>query len=156
MLFRSGAGDELQGIKRGIMEMADLIAITKADGENIQKAKVARVQYENALHLFPKPESGWMPRVKTCSSVTKMGIQEVWGEILDYMNSTKKSRYFQSRRLGQAKYWMYQTINESLRDDLFKNPKIQAIITETENDVLEDRISSFVAAKKVLEYYKSL
>lgn len=156
LLMLAGAGDELQGIKRGIMEMADLIAITKADGENIQKANVAKVQYENALHLFPKPESGWLPRVKTCSAVTKLGINDIWGEIADYISTTKKSKYFQSRRLNQAKYWMYQTINESLRDDLFNNPKVQAILADTENDVLNDKISSFAAAKKVLEYYKSL
>ena len=156
LLMLAGAGDELQGIKRGIMEMADLIAITKADGENVNKAKTAKVQYENALHLFPAPESGWLPRVRTCSAVTKLGIDDVWEEILDYTKSTKGSGYFQNRRLNQAKYWMYQTITESLKDDLFNNPNIQSAIEEAEQQLLADKISSFAAAKKVLELYKSL
>jgi LAO/AO transport system kinase len=156
LLMLSGAGDELQGIKRGIMEMADLIAITKADGENVEKAQMAKVQYENALHLFPKPESGWLPRVKTCSSVSKNGILEIWEEILDYDEKTKKSGYFYDRRLNQSKYWMFQSITESLKDDLFNNPQVQRVISEAEKDVLTDKISSFAAAKKILEFYKSI
>ena len=156
LLMLSGAGDELQGIKRGIMEMADLIAITKADGENVKKAQMARVQYENALHLFPRPESGWFPQVKTCSSYTKDGINEVWEAINGYVVETKKSNYFQSRRLEQAKYWMFQTITEALKDDLFNNSAVQELIKITEKDVLNDKISSFVAAKKILDFYKSL
>jgi LAO/AO transport system kinase len=156
LLMLSGAGDELQGIKRGIMEMADLIAITKADGENINKAKVARIQYENALHLFPKPDSGWTPRVKTCSSVTNVGIKDIWDEILDYVSCTQQSNYFQERRLSQSKFWMYQSITESLKDDLFNNSLVQNLLNESEADVLNDRISSFAAAKKVLEFYKSI
>lgn len=156
LLMLAGAGDELQGIKRGIMEMADLIAITKADGENIQKANMAKVQYENALHLFPKPDSDWTPKVRICSSVTREGIKDIWEEILDYVSFTKANGYFHGRRTKQSKYWMYQTINESLRDDLFNNQSIQKLIEETERDVLSEKISSFAAAKKVLEFYKSI
>lgn len=156
LLMLAGAGDELQGIKRGIMEMADLIAITKADGENIQKAKMAKVQYENALHLFPKPESGWLPRVEICSSVTKFGINEIWNEILDYVKFTQENDYFFGRRSNQSKYWMYQSINESLRNDLYNNTEIQKLLNETEKDVLSEKISSFAAAKKILEFYKSI
>lgn len=156
LLMLAGAGDELQGIKRGIMEMADLIAITKADGQNVNKAKSARVQYESALHLFPMPESGWLPRARTCSSVTKEGINEVWEQILEYVEFTKQSSFFQKRRLEQAKYWMFQTITESLKDDLFHNPQVKALIKATEQDVLADRISSFAAAKRILDFYKSI
>jgi LAO/AO transport system kinase len=156
LLMLAGAGDELQGIKRGIMEMADLIAITKADGENVNKAKSARVQYENALHLFPKPESGWLPRVRTCSSVTKAGIDVVWEQILDYVDFTKRSSFFQKRRLEQAKYWMFQTITEALKDDLFNNQQVKELIKTTEQEVLSDRISSFAAAKRILDFYKSI
>ncbi|MDY0199805.1 MAG: methylmalonyl Co-A mutase-associated GTPase MeaB [Bacteroidales bacterium] len=156
LLMLSGAGDELQGIKRGIMEMADLIAITKADGENIKKAQMARIQYENALHLFPKPESGWFPQVKTCSSYTQDGIADIWESVKNYVEETKKTEYFQSRRLQQAKYWMTQSITEALKDDLFNNPSVQELIKSTEKDVLNDRISSFVAAKKIMDFYKSL
>jgi LAO/AO transport system kinase len=138
------------------MEMADLIAITKADGENIQKANMAKVQYENALHLFPKPESDWTPKARICSSVTKSGIKDIWDEILDYVLFTRSTGYFHERRSKQSKYWMYQSITESLRDDLFNNPSIQKLIEETERDVLSEKISSFAAAKKVLEFYKSI
>ncbi len=156
LLMLAGAGDELQGIKRGIMEMADVIAITKADGENIQKANMAKVQYENALHLFPKPDSDWTPRVRVCSSVSKFGIKDIWEEILDYVNFTKQNGYFNDRRSSQSKFWMYQSITESLKDDLFNNPVVQKLIVETERDVLSEKISSFAAAKKVLEFYKSI
>ena len=156
LLMLSGAGDELQGIKRGIMEMADLIGITKADGENIKKAQMARIQYESALHLFPKPESGWLPQVKTCSSYTQDGIVDIWEAVNDYVDETKKSGYLQSRRLQQAKFWMIQTITEALKDDLFNNPSVQELIKSTEKDVLNDRISSFAAAKKIIDFYKSL
>jgi LAO/AO transport system kinase len=156
LLMLAGAGDELQGIKRGIMEMADIIAITKADGDNLQKAKMARVQYQNALHLFPKPDSGWEPRVITCSSVSKSGINDVWTNILDYINTTKESGYFQNRRLSQSKYWMNQSITESLKDDLFNNPKVKLVIEQAERDLLTDKATSFVAAKRVIEFYKSL
>lgn len=156
LLMLAGAGDELQGIKRGIMEMADLIAITKADGENVQKANMAKVQYQNALHLFPKPDSDWTPRVRTCSAVTKKGINEIWEEILDYTKFTQNNSYFVNRRSSQSKFWMYQSITESLKDDLFNNPNVQKLIEQTEKDVLSDKISSFAAAKKVLEFYKSI
>lgn len=156
LLMLAGAGDELQGIKRGIMEMADLIAITKADGENVNKANSARVQYENALHLFPKPESGWLPRVRICSSITKVGIDVVWEQILDYVDFTKRSSFFQKRRLEQAKYWMFQTITEALKDDLFNNQQVRELIKTTEQEVLSDRISSFAAAKRILDFYKSI
>ncbi|HOP04109.1 MAG TPA: methylmalonyl Co-A mutase-associated GTPase MeaB [Tenuifilaceae bacterium] len=156
LLMLAGAGDELQGIKRGIMEMADLIAITKADGENVQKASAAKVQYESALHLFPPAESGWAPRVRTCSSVTKEGIQEVWNQINDYVGYTKSSGYFTARRLSQSKYWMYQSINETLRDQFYTNKQIAEHLEQLEKDVLLGKISSFAAAKKIIDFSKHI
>lgn len=155
LLMLAGAGDELQGIKRGIMEMADMIAITKADGENVGKAQMARAQYQNALHLFPPPQSKWTPRVSTCSALEREGIKEIWDEIQDYVAVTQRSGYFENHRLSQAKYWMHETINENLRDDLFNNPEIQSVIQQVEADLLANRISSFVAAKRVFEFYKT-
>jgi LAO/AO transport system kinase len=155
LLMLAGAGDELQGIKRGIMEMADLIAITKADGDNVQKANMAKVQYENALHLFPLAESGWPPRVRTCSSVTRVGIDEIWSEMKNYQQFTKNNRYFYSKRLKQAKYWMHQTINEWLKDSFYNNPSIQDALKKAENKLLNEKISSFAAAKEVLDFYRS-
>jgi LAO/AO transport system kinase len=154
LLQIAGAGDELQGIKRGIMEMADGIAINKADGSNIEKANVARVQLENALRLFPVPESGWHPRAQTCSSVTNAGVKEIWEMVCEYVDFIKANHYFNHKRSEQSKYWMYETINESLRNNFYNNEKIQSLLSGYENKVLNDEISSFIAAKELLDLYK--
>ena len=156
LLMLAGAGDELQGIKRGIMEMADLIAITKSDNNNVQRANLAKAQYESALHLFPSPDSGWLPRVRTCSSHTKAGIADVWNEILDYVKTTKQSGFFHNRRLHQAKYWMYESVSGWVKDDVFNSPKVKPLIVSLESDLLNNKISSFAAAKKIVECYKNL
>jgi len=156
LLMLAGAGDELQGIKRGIMEMADLIAITKSDGSNVQKANAAKAEYKNALHLFPPTPSGWIPNVVTCSSTTKTGIEAIWNEIEKYAALTKNNNYFFTRRKEQAKYWMYETINEQLKARFYQDEEIKNIIGEIENKVLNDKLSSFVAAKILLDkYFKS-
>ena len=157
LLQISGAGDELQGIKRGIMEMADTMVITKADGENIHKAELARTQFQGALRLFPLPESGWRPKVYTCSAVAGTGLEEVWKGVEEYLDHIHANGYFQHNRNRQNKYWMYETINEALRGSFYRDPAVEARIGEYEKRVLEDRISSFVAAKELLElYFKEL
>jgi LAO/AO transport system kinase len=156
LLMLAGAGDELQGIKRGIMEMADAITINKADGNNIEKAGLARVQYMNALHLFPPPESGWNPKVLTCSAYLKTGIIEIWETIDQYLNHVKSNNFFQHRRNEQSKFWMYETINEQLRNDFYQNDQIKALMLESEQKVLKEEISSFVAAKRLLELYDQI
>lgn len=155
LLMLAGAGDELQGIKRGIMEMADAIAITKADKSNIQKAELARVEYQNAIHLFPPNESGWTSKVLTCSAKTDTGIEEIWHTIEEYYTFTKKNNYFENRRKIQSKYWMYQTIEESLKENFYNQPHLAHKLSQFEKDVLDEKISSFTAAKILLaEYYK--
>lgn len=157
LLQISGAGDELQGIKRGIMEMADLVVVTKADGENLRKAEFARSQIANALHLFPEPESGWRPNVMTCSSVKGNGLTEVWNEVLSFMKHTEANGYYQRNRNRQNEYWMYQTINETLKNNFYQNESVAASIEEFERRVLGNKLSSFIAAKELLDiYYKSL
>ena len=156
LLMLAGAGDELQGIKRGIMEMADLITINKADGNNIEKASLARIQYMNALHLFPPTDSGWKPKVMTCSAFMKTGISEIWETIDEYLAHVKNNEYFQHKRNEQAKFWMYETINEQLRNNFYQNEKILDMMKETEEKVLKEEISSFVAAKKLLDLYDQL
>ncbi len=153
MLQISGAGDELQGIKRGIMEMADMMVVTKADGENKIKADVARSQYQSAMRLFPMPESKCRPTAYTCSSVEKTGLEEVWKGVEDFIDQTKGNGYFLANRHRQLKYWMYETINETLRNDFYTNDKIEAIIGDYEKRVLETKISSFIAAKELLDNY---
>lgn len=149
----AGTGDELQGIKRGIMEMADGIIINKADGNNIDKAKLAASHFRNALHLFPAPESGWTPEVLTYSGFYGLGIKEIWDMIYRYIDFVKDNGYFEYRRNEQSKYWMYETINEHLRDSFYNNPTIAGMLGEKERDVLSGNLTSFVAAKQLLDTY---
>ena len=153
LLQIAGAGDELQGIKRGIMEMADMIAINKADGNNITRADVAKSHFKSALNLFPMPESGWKPRVYTCSATEKTGLKEIWNGIEDYLKFTKSNGYFERNRHRQAKYWMYESIQEALQESFYQNPEICARLKTVEQEVLDNRLSSFVAAKELLDIY---
>lgn len=149
----AGAGDELQGIKRGIMEMADGIAINKCDGINVDKARVAKSQYQNALHLFPPHESGWSPEAITCSSIENNGISDVWNMVERYVDFVKKNHFFEQKRNAQSKYWMYETINDQLKANFYHNVEIQNLLIESEKQVLSNEVSSFIAAKKLLDFY---
>ncbi len=153
LLQVTGTGDELQGIKRGIMEMADGIAINKADGNNIEKAKVAKQQFQNALMLFPPHQSGWVPQTLTCSATEKTGINEVWKMMQDYVAFTKKNGYFDQKRTQQAKYWMYETIHEQLLNSFYQNKEIERRLPQYEHLVLNNEITSFVAAQQLLQQY---
>jgi len=149
----AGAGDELQGIKRGIMEMADLIAVNKADGSNIEKTQLAQAQYRSALQLFPKPVSGWEPQATVCSAITRSGIGEIWDMILQYEQLTKNNGYFEQHRQQQAKYWMNETIRNSLVHHFYNNPDINALLPQYEQKIAENHISSFAAAQDLLNQY---
>ncbi len=156
LLMLAGAGDELQGIKRGIMEMADLIAINKADGNNIDRAEMARVQYKNAIHLFPKKDSGWDPGVLTCSAYNKTGIEPIWLQIEKYCAETSNNGYFNSNRKRQAIYWMHETIEEQLRKSFYDNMEIKGKLQQMEELVKQDSISSFVAAGELFNLYSRI
>ena len=130
LLMLSGAGDDLQGIKRGIMEMSDLIAITKADGTNVEKAQMARALYANALHLFPPTESGWVPTAVTSSAVTKEGLPEILKKIEEYFALVKGNGFYRKKRREQARYWMYESINESLKNMFYEDERIERLIPE--------------------------
>ncbi len=149
----TGTGDELQGIKRGIMEMADGIAINKCDGNNVEKAKVAKTLFKNALQLFPAHEAGWIPDVVTCSAIEKNGIPDVWNMVEQFVKFTQENSYFQQKRNEQSKYWMYESINDKLKSHFYSNPEIQQLLLENEKKVLNNEISSFVAAKNLLDFY---
>ena len=153
LLMLAGAGDELQGIKRGIMEMADLIAITKADGANKERAERASTEYTNALHLFPPSESGWTPRVLTCSSIEHSGITEIWQAIEGYVSFARTNGYFSQKRSRQSKYWMYEFIHESLQSHFYARPQIAKKLELLEKRVMEGSISSFHAAMEILKEY---
>ena len=137
----------------GIMEMADGIVINKADGDNLERAKLAATQFRNALHLFPAPESGWTPQVLTYSGFYNIGVKEIWDMIYEYIDFVKTNGYFEYRRNEQSKYWMYETINEQLRDSFYHNPKIEAMLLEKEQQVLQGNLTSFIAAKSLLDTY---
>ncbi|MDE7386085.1 MAG: methylmalonyl Co-A mutase-associated GTPase MeaB, partial [Muribaculaceae bacterium] len=151
----AGTGDELQGIKRGIMEMADGIVINKADGDNIDRARLAQAQFKSALRLFPPTASGWSPEVLTYSGYFELGIPEVWDMIDRYFDYVIANGYFERRRREQARYWMYETIDEQLRSRFYNNPEIEAMLAQREAAVLDNRLSSFIAARDVLQYYFS-
>lgn len=149
----AGTGDELQGIKRGIMEMADGIIINKADGDNIDKANLAASHFRNALHLFPKTASGWRPRVLTYSGFYALGIKEIWDMVDEYRHFTMDNGYFFDKRQRQTKWWMYEAINDELRHSFYGNPHVQALQAEVEHRVLSDQVSPFVGAHELIKVY---
>ena len=153
LLNISGAGDELQGIKRGIMEMADAIIINKADGDNIKKANLTRAAFNRALHLFPPKKSGWIPTTATCSALTNEGIPEIWKTIKHYIEITKANHFFIENRADQNQYWLLETINEQLKTNFYHHPEIQKILDATKKAVQNGELSPFAAAKFVLEKY---
>jgi len=157
LLMIAGAGDELQGIKRGIMEMADGIVINKADGDNIQKAKMAEREYSNAIHLFPPSASGWTTTVKTCSSRTKDGIEEVWKSIEEFKSFTGSNGYFQKHRQEQELQIMVEAIQNKLKDNFYENPSITQHLKAFQEKVLRGKTSAYQAASSLLDkYYQSL
>ncbi|MDR2836618.1 MAG: methylmalonyl Co-A mutase-associated GTPase MeaB [Bacteroidales bacterium] len=150
LLMLSGAGDELQGIKRGIIEMSDAIVITKSD-DNETKSNIAKLQYQNALHLFPATESRWIPKVLTCSAIKNKGIKEIWELINKYKSLVIQNGFFEANRKRQAIFWLYETINTKIKEDFYNNQTIKNNINNIENQILEGKISSFQAAKILMD-----
>jgi LAO/AO transport system kinase len=153
LLMLAGAGDELQGIKRGIMEMADGIVITKADGGNALHAIKAQAEYKNAVHLFPAPASQWETQVLTCSSKEGMGIDHVWEAIGAYCRHTRQNGYFDEKRAGQTKYWMYEAIQNQLKQSFYNQVDVREALKGLENRVLQNKTSPFKAASQLLKIY---
>lgn len=151
LLMLAGAGDELQGIKRGIMEMADALVIHKADGDNIKKAELAAREYINALHLFPASPSGWIPRVLTASSATGTGIPEVWKMIEEYAGMTKDSGFFESRRKEQSLQAFRETVEEAIHRRFYQDAAVAHKLDALQQDILSGLISPYAAAKKLLD-----
>jgi len=146
----AGTGDDLQGIKRGIMELADGFIINKADGDNLTKARIAAANLRSVLHLFPPAASGWTPKVLTCSGLYAQGIDELWEMINDYITLTKENGFFIRKRTEQAKYWMYESIQNKLHDIFFRHPEVTALLPVLEQKVLSNQLSPFVAATQAL------
>jgi len=155
LLMLSGAGDELQGIKKGIMEMADMLVINKADGDNIQKSQIAKRQYENALHIFPESASGWTPVVTTASALKNIGIPEVWEKMLEFKKLVHGNGYFKKNRREQQIQWMYNNIHEDLKQLFYGSDHIAEHLDVLEKDIIQDKISPVKAAEKIIEEFKS-
>jgi len=150
LLKLAGAGDELQGIKRGIIEMADTIVINKADGGNEKAARLARSAFAKALHLFPPKPSNWTPQVITCSALEQSGIAASWELITDYCNHTKTSGYFTKKRAEQNKFWLLQTIENTLKDRFYNNEEVTATLPEILERVARGEVSPFKAAQSLI------
>ena len=156
LLMLAGAGDELQGIKRGIMEMADVIAITKADGDNLDASRRAMLEYQNALHLFPAQENGWVPKAVTLSAYENRGISDLWDEISRFFEHIRSNGSFALKRRDQALLRMHQTIREQLSDRFYAHPGMKELISEMEREVLDGTTGSYPAAGKLISRYWSM
>ena len=154
LLKLAGAGDELQGIKRGIMEMADMIVINKADGENRKAAKQAKTEFQRALHLYPPSESGWVPKTTLCSALLNEGIDRVWKAFQQYSALTKENGFFDRERRAQNKYWLLQTIDEHLKADFYNHPEIKASLQEQLSALHNNQTTPFKAAATLLNIRK--
>ncbi len=154
LLMLSGAGDELQGIKKGIMEMADMVVINKADGDNIKMSEMARRQYQNALHIFPQSDSGWSPVVTTASAIKNIGIDNVWEEIEKYKKLVDENGYFDKNRIQQQIQWMYNNINEELKQLFYGSKNITEHLSVLEKDIVSSKISPVKAAQLIIEEFK--
>lgn len=153
LLMLNNAGDELQGIKRGIMEMADAIAINKADGDNVQKSQITQREYQNALHMFPPNSNGWIPQVLTCSAIESRGMPEIWELISRFEAQTRENGSFHKNRQRQNLNWMEETIKNHLESDFYSHPKVQSEIDEIKRQVVNEEIPAVTAAKKLFKLY---
>ncbi|MBJ2175383.1 methylmalonyl Co-A mutase-associated GTPase MeaB [Aureibaculum sp. A20] len=155
LLMLAGAGDELQGIKKGIMEMADMLVINKADGDNVKMSQMAKRQYQNALHIFPLSESGWSPLVSTVSAIKNTGIEWVWDEIGNYKKLVYDNGYFVKNRNRQKIQWMYNNINDSLKELFYGSKDISKELTGLEEKVISSEISPVKAAENIIKKFKA-
>ncbi len=153
LLMLAGSGDELQGIKRGIMEMADMILINKADGDNTSKADLARREFENALHLFPALENNWTPIVRTASALYSTGIEGTWETINEYIRLTKENGHFMLKRSRQSGEILRERIESALMDDFYNDPELKEKLKSTSKEIERGNLSPYDAADELLEIY---
>lgn len=153
LLMLAGAGDELQGIKKGIMEMADAVVINKADRDNKMAAKRAKVEYQNALHLFPADASGWIPEVKTCSALEEIGLTEVWEMIVRHHDQTKKTGFFDQNRRQQQVNWFKENVHELLEGAFYQNGSIKIALPEILKQVEAGEMPAMNAAYNLIQEF---
>jgi len=155
LLMIAGAGDELQGIKKGVMELADALLINKADGDNVKKANKANAEYSNALHYLQPATKGWVTEAYTCSALKGKGIPEIWKVIKKFEKITKQSGIFIQRRREQALEWVFKMIENELIDNFYKNTVVKKSLKEYKEKILNERILPTVAAEYLLKSYYS-
>jgi LAO/AO transport system kinase len=151
----AGAGDELQGIKRGVMELVDAVAVNKADGDNVRAAERARTEAENALHFLPETGSSWTARAIACSAHTGRGVAELWASVLEHNALTRASGWLDRFRLEQNRRWMQETLEQGLMKLFRANPAIQQKLAEVERQVLAGKITAVRAGRELLSMYVS-
>jgi LAO/AO transport system kinase len=152
VLMIAGAGDELQGIKKGVLEVADAIVINKADGDNVQRALLARKEYEAALHMLMPVSPNWSPPVLTCSALENSGLQEIWEKIEEHRQITTDSGELEQKRTAQALDWLAFLLDEGLRQWFYTNPEVRKMLPKLRNGVAEKQISPSAAAHQLLSF----
>lgn len=153
LIMIPGAGDELQGIKRGIIEMTDLMAVNKADGDNKLRAERTRVEYASALHLFPPTPEGWIPPVLACSALSGEGLPEIWNAVLEHRLALESNGHLDRRRQQQVLAWMRELIADGLEDLFRQHPEVRGHLPRVEKDVQDGRMTSFGAAQTLLALF---
>lgn len=154
LVLIAGGGDELQGIKRGIMELVDAILINKADGDNEKKANIAKADYNNALHYLQPATKGWTPQAFTCSALTGKGIPDLWEVIKKFEKTIKHSGVFNQRRKDQSIEWVFRMVEDSIRDEFYNNEKVQNAIASIKEEIAKEKITPTLAAEKLLQTFK--
>ncbi len=150
LLKLAGAGDELQGIKRGIVEMADAIVINKADGNNLKNVQMAVTEFKRALHLYPPKDNGWIPKVLSCSALHQQGIDKVWTLVHDFVQQNKKNSHFEKQRALQNKKWFLQAVEDMLKHQFYRDDAITALMERLTHDVMHNAISPYKAAQELM------
>ncbi len=154
LMMIPGAGDELQGIKRGVIEIADALAINKADGNNKQKAELAKTEYSNALHYLKQNTDGWITPVKLCSAITNEGVSEIWDVVLKFIEVTKASGDFNNRRKNQSQEWFNFLIEERLKLEFYNNNAVKLLLPKMEKEIIENNTFVIDAVEKLFADYK--
>jgi len=156
LLKIAGTGDALQGIKRGIMEMADAIVINKADGNNIENSNFAKTEFKKSLHLYPAKNNNWIPEVTTCSALNNTGIENTWKIIEAFFMLTKNNGFFEKNRITQNKNWLLQSVNQQLQDHFYNHKKVKIELEKQLKNMEAQQITPFEASKKLIDFYLGL
>jgi LAO/AO transport system kinase len=154
LLMLAGAGDELQGIKRGIMELSDALVINKADGDNKQRALATRQEFSRALHYLAPATQGWQTEAYTCSALSGEGIADLWQVVETFRNQTQQSGVFTDRRNAQARDWVYAMVEEHLRTRFYQHPTVNQVVPEVEQAVIAGTLPATIAAQQLLQAFE--